>query len=71
MSHHSLSPQHFKVATTEGNEFVTNKRSVSLSEQELVSCDSNDMGCNGGMPSRAFNFLMSSHNGFETEAGTE
>ena len=34
---------------------------VNVSEQQLVSCDTNDGGCNGGDPSYAYEWLMSSN----------
>ena len=30
---------------------------LEYSEQQLVDCDTNDSGCNGGWPSRAWSFL--------------
>jgi len=56
------------VASIEGNNFVKNDKLISLSEQELVSCDSNDMGCNGGLPSNAYQWMLSNNQGLETES---
>merc|ERR1712139_661000 len=39
--------------TLEGTGFVTTGKLVSVSEQNIVDCDKNDDGCNGGLPSRA------------------
>jgi hypothetical protein len=47
--------------TLEGVGFVTSGKLVSVSEQNIVDCDSNDDGCNGGLPSRALQW--SSNNG--------
>lgn len=51
----------------EGNNFVTNGELVSLSEQELVDCDTMDNGCNGGLPSNAYKDLIGEHMGLELE----
>jgi cathepsin F len=57
------------VANIEGVNFVNMKKLVSLSEQELVDCDhSGDQGCQGGLPSNAFKFLISSKTGLELES---
>jgi len=39
---------------------------VSLSEQQLVDCDTEDLGCNGGWPYRAIGYI-SSNEGIDTE----
>ncbi|PIA34030.1 hypothetical protein AQUCO_03900140v1 [Aquilegia coerulea] len=49
------------------NAIVTGKL-VSLSEQELVECDTNDSGCNGGLMDTAFAWIKS-NGGLNTESG--
>lgn len=41
---------------------------IELSEQELVSCDDNDYGCQGGLMNSAFDWIERSTNGLCTEA---
>lgn len=55
------------VATVEGINKIKNNALVSLSEQELVSCDTKGEveGCTGGMMDDAFKFIVS--NGLATE----
>jgi len=56
------------VASIEGNNFVANGKLVSLSEEELVQCDTTDMGCNGGLPSNAYKWMLKNKQGLETES---
>eukprot|EP00932_Pfiesteria_piscicida_P011412 SRR837773.2258.p1 GENE.SRR837773.2258~~SRR837773.2258.p1 ORF type:complete len:324 (-),score=163.48 SRR837773.2258:9-905(-) len=58
------------VANIEGAGFVTNKKLVSLSEQELVDCDkaTGDTGCGGGLPSNAYKDMIQNKIGLELES---
>lgn len=59
------------VANIEGVNFVKTGKLVSLSEQELVDCDRSgsqgDQGCQGGLPSNAFKFMIANKVGLEPE----
>jgi cysteine peptidase B len=47
----------------EGQWAIAGHPLTSLSEQELVSCDTTMYGCNGGLPSGAMQWLIQSKNG--------
>lgn len=55
------------VANIEGQNYIQNSALISLSEQELVDCDTNDNGCGGGLPENAYKDLISNDMGLETE----
>jgi C1A family cysteine protease len=57
------------VAATEGINQLTTGKLVSLSEQELVDCDTQgeDQGCEGGLMEDGFEFIIKNH-GITTEA---
>lgn len=54
------------VCNLEGAGFVTTGTLVSVSEQEIVDCDNNDNGCDGGLPSSALQW-SSQHGGVASE----
>lgn len=54
------------VAALEGAHFVATKELVSLSEQQLVDCSSDNNGCNGGSMDLAFDYTIKGK--LETEA---
>jgi C1A family cysteine protease len=47
----------------EGQWFLAGHTLVALSEQELVSCDTIDSGCNGGLMDNAFDWLVEKRGG--------
>jgi cysteine peptidase B len=47
----------------EGQWAISGHALTSLSEQELVSCDTSDSGCGGGLPSNAYQWLISYQGG--------
>jgi cysteine peptidase B len=47
----------------EGQWFLAGNTLTSLSEQLLVSCDTIDDGCNGGLMDQAFQWLINDHKG--------
>ncbi len=53
------------IANLEGQYFIKNKKSIILSEQQLVDCDTKgeDQGCNGGLMEFAFEYTK--NNGVE------
>ncbi|XP_020233040.1 senescence-specific cysteine protease SAG39 [Cajanus cajan] len=57
------------VAATEGIHKLSTGKLISLSEQELVDCDTKgvDQGCEGGLMDDAFKFIIQNH-GLNTEA---
>jgi C1A family cysteine protease len=57
------------VAATEGITQLSTGKLISLSEQELVDCDTSgeDQGCNGGLMDDAFEFIIQ-NKGLTTEA---
>jgi len=57
------------VAATEGITQLSTGKLISLSEQELVDCDTSgeDQGCNGGLMDDAFDFIIQ-NKGLTTEA---
>jgi len=57
------------VANLEGVHAHQNGELISLSEEELVSCDHNgDHGCNGGLPIQALAWLVQNEYGLERES---
>merc|ERR1712072_933605 len=43
----------------EGGYFVASGKLVSLSEEDLVQCDTGSSGCNGGLMDQAFEWVQS------------
>jgi cathepsin F len=56
------------VANIEGVGAVETGKLLDLSEQQLVDCDSADSGCNGGLPSNAFQYMIDNGMGLEGES---
>lgn len=51
------------IGNIEGQHFIATGESVMLSEQELTSCDTEDGGCQGGLMTQAFDFIVSQREG--------
>lgn len=50
----------------EGQWFLAGHPLTEFSEQQLVDCDTVDQGCNGGLPSNAYEYIIKA-GGIETE----
>jgi len=46
------------VVAMEGAYFLEHSELISLSEEQIVDCDSNDHGCSGGWPTNAFAYVQ-------------
>ncbi|XP_070051594.1 senescence-specific cysteine protease SAG39-like [Nicotiana tomentosiformis] len=55
------------VAAIEGAYQIANNELISLSEQELLDCTTQNNGCNGGLMTRAYDFLLQNGGGITTE----
>nr|AAB70820.2 cysteine protease Mir1 [Zea mays]QIS68540.1 cysteine protease Mir1 [Zea mays] len=55
------------VAAIEGVNAIATGNLVSLSEQEIIDCDAQDSGCDGGQMENAFRFVIG-NGGIDTEA---
>merc|ERR1711865_72187 len=56
------------VANIEGVGMVETGKLLDLSEQQLVDCDTQDGGCQGGLPSTAFQYMIDQGMGLEGES---
>ena len=45
-------------ANMEGQYYLKTKKAITLSEQQLVDCDTIDQGCNGGLMENTFQWLI-------------
>jgi len=55
-------------ANVEGVGAVETGKLLSLSEQQLMDCDTSDGSCQGGLPSNAFQFMIDNGMGLEDES---
>ncbi|XP_060192861.1 zingipain-2-like [Lycium barbarum] len=55
------------VAAIEGAYQIANNELISLSEQQLLDCNTENRGCEGGLMTRAYEYLLQNGGGITTE----
>ena len=56
-----------QIGALESHHFLKHGRLVRLSEQNLIDCENEDLGCDGGDPQNAYRYILN-NGGVDNEA---